>query len=279
MSFRLLAVPALVASALLAACGSSGTASPNDVAPSGTSGTSGAAGTGGAAASTCTPVDAPTCAPARRIATAEAFLAEQKRLAWQPIASSRSGTLSASDDLVADADLVIDASTLSLPPSCATNADAGPIPFGCTTAVFREDAFPRLNDTARVPGVSCAVPREQVRRLWGELCSTLTIARGTVFRMRNVVLDDHPSGEVKSVEIVPSCAVPCASGEARCAYSQTCFPLGYDTCAYCEGKSVATCACSDACSARADGAKCFYDSSPDTPVSGACSSGKCSTSK
>ena len=278
MSVRFLAASALVASALLAACGS-GTSSSNDVTPGGTSGTSGAEGTSGAAAATCTPIDAPQCAPARGISTAGAFLAEQKQLPWQPIASSRTGTLSASADLVAETDLVIEASTLSLPSSCATNADAGPLPSKCTTAIFREDAFPRSNNTARVPGVSCAVPRQEVRRGWGQLCSTLTIARGTVFRMRNVVLDDHPSGEVQSVEIVPSCAVPCASGEARCAATQTCFPLGYDTCAYCEGKSVPTCACTDACSARADGAKCSYDSSPDTPVSGACSSGKCSSSK
>ena len=278
MTFRLLAASALVASALLAACGS-GTSSSNDVTPGGTSGSSGAVGSSGAAAATCTPVDAAQCSPARGISTVEAFLAEQKQLPWQPIASSRNGTLSVSADLVAEADLVIEASTLSLPPSCATNADAGPLPSGCTTAVFREDAFPRSNDTARVPGVSCAVPRQEVRRGWGQLCSTLTIARGTVFRMRNVVLDDHPSRELQSVEIVPSCAVPCASGEARCAATQTCFPLGHDTCAYCDGKSVATCACTDACSARADGASCSYDTSPDTPVSGTCSSGKCSSAR
>lgn len=276
MSLRLLAASALVTSALLAACGSGTSVTDNGApAPGGTSGGKGAEGTPAAA---CTPTDAPRCAPARAVTTAEAFLAEQRQLVWQPIASSRSGTLMVSADLVAGADLVIEASTLSLPASCASTTDAGQLPRGCT-AVFREDAFPRFNNAVRVPGVSCAVARQPVRRGWGELCSTLTIARGTVFRMRNVVLDDHPSGEVHSVEIVPACAVPCASGEARCALTQTCFPLGHDTCAYCDGKAVSACACSDACSARAEGARCSYDSSPDTPVSGACTSGDCIRSK
>lgn len=269
MSFRFLAASALVAVAFVAACGSE-TASPS----------TGAGGvTSGAAAATCTPTDAPQCSPARGVATAAAFLAEQKQIAWQLIASSRSGTLHASGDLVAEADLVIEASTLSLPASCATSTDAGPLPSGCANAVFREDAFPRANGTARVPGASCAVPREQARRGLGELCSTLTIARGTVFRMRNVILDAHPAGEVRSVDILPACAVPCAADEVRCAATQTCFRLGYDTCAYCEGKSVLVCACADSCGASADGTKCFYDSSPDTPESGVCSSGRCSTSK
>ena len=264
MRLRRLAVPLLATVALLAACGTGGaTSSTSALAASGGEGTPAAA---------CTPTDAPRCDAPRAVASAEAFLAEQRQLRWQQVASSRSGPLQVSVDLVAGADLVIDATTLSLPEKC-TPTDAG-VPRGCS-GVFREDAYPSLNDTARVAGVSCAVAREPVRRGWGDLCSKLAIARGTVFRMRNVVLDNHPELELHSVELVPACSVPCATGEARCAGTQTCLPLGYATCAYCDGKSVAACACTDACNARAEGAKCGYDSSPDTPVSGTCTSGEC----
>jgi hypothetical protein len=260
------AAASLVTTALLIACGSSTSVSD-----------SGDGGLGNATAASCTPADAPRCGAAVRIASAEAFLVQQKQLSWQPVASSRTGMLLVSVDLTADADLVIDASTLAQAPKCASAPDGGAVPFGCGGVVFREDAFPRRNDTARVAGVGCAVPRLPVRRLWGELCTKLTIARGTTFRIRNVVLDDHPSGELQTVEILPACATPCPSGEARCGTTQVCLPLGYDTCAFCEGKSVATCACSNACGPRADGAECSYDSSPDTPVSGACSAGGCVT--
>lgn len=236
-----------------------------------------------ASAAACTPPDAPRCGEPVHLADEAAFLAQQKSVGWQLVASSRTGTLYVSPDYVADADLVIDASAIAPPPGCSesapTGTPSGTLSLRCGRVAFREDAFPRRNGTARVNGVSCAVEREPVRRLWGDLCTKLTIARGTSFRLRNVLLDTHPDLPLPTTEIVAACAAPCASGESRCATTQVCFPLGHDTCAFCEGRTVRECACRAPCNTRADGAACYFDSTPDTPESGVCVAGSCGTTK
>lgn len=288
MLFRVASTFAFVVSASLLACSSSSSdgsdgSDGNDANGGTTSGGPGSpverAPAAPQAVAACTPSDAPKCSPARGVASAEAFLAEQKQLPWQNIASSKSGVLTLSNDLVADSDLQIDASTLSQSPDCSPDAGGGTALRGCGSVTFREDAWPQGNGRARVAGVGCAEERIEVRRGWGQLCSKLTIAKGTVFRIRNTVLDDHPSGYRQTVEIIAPCTMPCAVGEARCEATQMCLALGYSTCAYCEAKPVATCACRSACNADADNTKCGYDFSPDQPASGVCKAGSCVESR
>ena len=277
--------PLALASLLAMACGS--TAPAPDAAADGTrnplrpgDGPSTSELGAGSATAICAPEVAARCAPARHVGSTLEFQAAATELGWQRVSLGHTGMLTLSGDLVADVELSIDASTLAGPADCPTaTTEAMPFPQ-CHSVLLREYAFPRWDGKGLVPGVSCAVVGDHPVRK-GETCARLSIAKGTTFRLRAVVEDMHPSapGDWPFVEIERGCAVPCDTGETRCDATQTCLGVGYEACAFCQGEAPEVCACREACSSKANGTECSFDTSPDTVVLGKCSAGTCSTGR
>jgi hypothetical protein len=208
-----------------------------------------------------------SCLPARHLATAADLVFEARDLAWQGVSISRTSVLFLSDDFVADADLEVDAAQLTVPPDCTEQT--------CHAPLFRDYAFPAWAGPG-VPGVTCAEKGDQPTRK-GDTCTRITIAKGTTFRLRRVVEDMHPSAPTywPFVEFAQSCTTPCGDAQLRCPNTHTCFASGYESCAFCDGAPVETCACREGCGTKADGAACTFDSSPDVEVNGACHHGTC----
>lgn len=211
-------------------------------------------------------VDGYGCEAPFHVSTSAEVIAASKALEYQPISVSQGTILHVGRDIVADTDIEVLASDLTPAPNCE----------GCHAPLFRTRAFPNADV---VPGITCVDEGDEqpiVKSI--PLCARVSIAKGTTFRLRPVVQDMHPSGPTfwPLVEFVAPCATSCGEGETLCPATHTCFKVGYDSCAFCEGLAPATCACrADACHAEADGKKCFFATSPDVERVGACRSGAC----
>lgn len=264
---------------LVVACGAEVTQTPTDPAPAGdsTNGSTLSSSTGGVVnggntnggggVSFCA-ADVKSCAPARHLASPSALVAEAAKLSWQGVSLSKSSALTIGDDLVADVDLDVDAAALTAPPDCTTKTS-------CHAPLFRDYAFPAWSGPG-VDGVTCAVKGDRPVRK-GDTCARVTIAKGTTFRLRAVVEDMHPSGPTywPFVEFAKSCETPCGVDETRCSATQTCFAIGYASCAFCEGETAQTCSCREGCGTKPNGVECSFDTSPDYVVTGVCRSGSC----
>jgi hypothetical protein len=214
------------------------------------------------------PEAGPVCAPAQHISSAAEFVNEAAKLDWQSVALDKSSILRIGADLVVNVDIEIDASALRW--------KGAPDDRGIHAPLFREYAFPLWDSGRRLAGVRCVQLGDRPPRK-GVACARIAITKGTTFRLRAVVEDMHPMSPTywPFIEFERSCAAPCAPDERRCAATQTCFGVGYDTCAFCAGSAPAICACRDACGTKANDASCAYDKSPDQLELGKCKAGTC----
>lgn len=248
----------LVALVLIAAaCGST--------VNSGDGGTGSGAIDGGDGGAVCPPEPSAQCSPAKHVGSVSDFTDVVMTLTWQVQSAGKTGTLLVSDDLVADADLQIDSSVVV--PPCETTSDAGSY-APCAPPLFK----PRGHAGA-VAGVQCPA-NDGGLGAYG--CARVLIAAGATFRIRALRQDQHPSPtQATFVQFERACPVPCDDGQTRCAATQTCFPRGYEACAYCEANANEVCACRDGCGAKDEGASCNVVLSPDNGFMGTCVAGAC----
>jgi hypothetical protein len=77
--------------------------------------------------------------------------------------------------------------------------------------------------------------------------------------------------------VLPGCAMPCKSGERRCAIDGLCYQAGSDYCLRCLTRGREACACRDERdNLVSDGTRCDYAIS-DYSASGKCREGRCVT--
>jgi hypothetical protein len=220
------------------------------------------------------PEPAAECMAGTHLGSVADLVAVVSKLPWQNVSVATVGPLSLSQDLVADVDLEVTPSHFTPPDGCA-DTDATLVPR-CVGLRLRDHAFPQQYPTALrdVPGMRCAQP--DAANQWPHSCSSISIAKGTTFRVRAVVQDLHPVSFTPFIEFERGCAAPCAADETRCPANQTCFGRGYAFCAFCVVLPAAQCACYAGCGgAVADGTTCFYALSPDVEVDGTCAAGSC----
>jgi hypothetical protein len=257
----------IVLPVVLVACGGSvapdGT-SGGSTAPSGTTPGSGSSSSSGSSASaaTCGAAvgETPVCAASVTIASEADLSLQIAGLGWPFVSGDRPARLESTSDLFFLATLEVDASAMP------TGLTCGPTP--CPPLFIIAATTPT--------GVHCIVPGESS---WGRTtCARVRIDAGTTLRVRTSSEDHHPMGSLPAMELLPSCATPCAPSEQRCASTQQCLPLGRSFCLYCELLDGSVCACrTDGCGLRADGDECSYSTSPDTISDGICSGGTCSS--
>lgn len=221
----------------------------------------------------CSALTTASCGGQRGFSTSAELVAIIDALPWQEAHRGSSLAFTVSSDLVATADVTVSASIVA-PTVSSANCPSFSGTSMCAPNVFRNGTY--TGGEVSVPTIVCngatTIPRGSA-----DGCASLTIPKGTHFRMRKVVEDVHPYSPTYRpiIEVERPCNEPCRSDEARCGTSQTCFKKGEATCLFCHAQNVNVCACQDTCGKIADDTKCYYDTSPDTMQVGVCRSGTC----
>ena len=153
--------------------------------------------------------------------------------------------------------------------------DLGEQPTGSTLDCSKRPRRFALEGT--IPGLSCEKMDPSVN-LGPKGCQILRIAAGTVFRVRAMDYDTHPSECNSSplISVLPSCDTPCSNPDLKCGTTKICHSSYDEFCRRCEDRSREVCACRDATGRLAEGAECSYFVT-DMGFSGTCQSGSCVT--
>lgn len=221
----------------------------------------------------CSATTAPSCGAPQNVGASAELVAIIDALPWQQAHPGSSLAFTVSSDLVATADVTVSAGSVTPTPSSAHCPSSNGTSM-CAPNLFRNGTY--TGREVSVPNIVCN-GATNIPRGSPDGCASLTIPKGTHFRMRKVVEDVHPYAPTYRpiIEVERSCTEPCRSDEARCGTSQTCFKKGEATCVYCHAQNVKVCACQDICGKKADDVPCYYGTSPDTMQAGVCRSGTC----
>ena len=276
--------------ALLVACGgstaaeSTSTPAPSEETPGQDTSTGGAEGSPGAApsnANLCVGVaNTPSCESALDVATADEVFAQIAALTESVEASTKKDSgakLRPTRDLHATATIELDITVFRAAHPACSGADAGtfgPDGSGCEESVFAAEQTKAVGFGGSLQGkplpevLPCDASDDRG-------CTKVTLPAGTTVRFaRSTTRYAFGNRFPHYVRVTRACAAPCEDDQLRCEASATCIDAGA-FCLLCEGETLPVCACRDACTARAEGASCAYETSDDMAASGTCDAGTC----